>query len=205
MKYRLIAQVVALVVVAVFAVGIWSTGGDVEIEWLRFFSGAVLLAILALNLWERFLWRIPLIQKIAGVPRDLRGTWKGKLTSFWTDPATGESPAPKIVYLVIRQTATTVSAVLHTDELRSHSTLGRVHSQNGLVSLDYVYLGRPDSRVEHRSRMHHGSASLDVSGLPATRLSGRYWTDRDSRGELEFSDRHSQIVDDYGAAAVLFE
>ena len=205
MRYKSLAQVVSLVVVSVFAVGIWSTGGDVDLGWLRFFSLAVLIATAVLNLWDRFLWRIALAQRIAGVPRDVRGTWKGTLTSFWQDPTGGEAPSPKTVYLVVRQTSTTVSVVLFTDELRSNSTLARVQSSNGLLSLNYLYVGRPESRLEDRSRMHNGSASLDIAGLPATRLRGRYWTDRDSRGELEFSDRSSKLADDYQGARDLFE
>jgi hypothetical protein len=60
-------------------------------------------------------------------------------------------------------------------------------------------------RVEHRSRMHHGSAVLDVSGRPAARLKGRYWTDRDSKGELEFVERNKKLADDFAEAMSYFE
>jgi hypothetical protein len=60
-------------------------------------------------------------------------------------------------------------------------------------------LNRPDSRVEHRSRMHHGSASLDVTGCPATRLRGRYSTDRDTKGE-----HAGQTCDEFDEAQALF-
>jgi hypothetical protein len=59
-------------------------------------------------------------------------------------------------------------------------------------------------RVEHRSRMHHGSTVLDISGRPVRRLRGRYWTDRDSKGELEFTERSNKLADDFGEAAALF-
>ncbi len=52
--------------------------------------------------------------------------------------------------------------------------------------------------------MHHGSTVLDIVGNPAKRLSGRYWTDRDSRGELAFTERSKKIADDYLDAAELF-
>ena len=75
---------------------------------------------------------------------------------------------------------------------------------DGSASLDYMYLNRPDSRFEHRSRMHHGSTSLDITGLPAKRLHGRYWTDRDSKGELDFVERKKHAAEDYQEAAGLF-
>lgn len=75
---------------------------------------------------------------------------------------------------------------------------------DGVSSLDYMYLNRPDSSVEHRSRMHHGSASLDITGSPATRLRGRYWTDRDSKGELDMTERVGTLAGDFTNAEALF-
>lgn len=204
MKYRVITQVVALIVIAVFAVGIWALGDTLDPEWLRFYSASVFLAALALNLWEWSGWRLRPVQRLRAVPRDLRGTWQGELTSFWEDPETGERPAPKPVYLVVRQTASTVSAVMFTDEAKSYSTLGRVRTKTDLSALEYLYEGRPDSRVEDRSRAHRGSTELDIVGRPATRLRGRYWTDRNSRGELDFRSREKRLADDFEGAASLF-
>jgi hypothetical protein len=204
MTNRSRVQIVAAVVVLVFAGGIWLTGGSLHAQWLRFYAAAVFVATLVLGLWERLVWRLPPMQRLNGVPRDLRGTWKGTLTSFWEDPATGASPPPKPAYLVIHQSATSVSVSIFTDESRSHSSLGRVTMSTNFMSLDYMYLNRPDSRFEHRSRMHHGSTSLDISGRPATRLKGHYWTDRDTRGELDFTERVGKSVDDYDSASALF-
>ena len=204
MKQRTFVQVVAAVVVAVFAVGIWSSGGKVDLGWLRFFSAAVFVATALLLLWDRVFWKLSLVQRTRGAPRDLSGTWKCTLTSFWEDTSVGKPPAPKPAYLVVRQTASTVSVILLTDESRSVSSLGTVSGGDGLASLDYIYLNRPDSKVEHRSRMHHGSTSLDITGVPVTRLKGRYWTDRDSRGELEFVERSNHTVEDYDEATRLF-
>src|SRR5207302_1325825 len=97
---RLLVQVVAGVVVVVFAIGIWSTGDTLKPGWLRFFSAAVLVATMVLGVWDRLLWKLPLIQRIPRVPRDIRGTWMGTLISFWTDPATQKSPESKRVFLV---------------------------------------------------------------------------------------------------------
>jgi hypothetical protein len=200
-----LVQVVATVVVLVFAAGIWLTGGRVDVGWLRFFAAAVFVATGLLWAWERYLWRIALIQRLGVVPRNLTGTWKGFLESFWEDPASSARVPAKLAYLVVRQTASTVSVILLTDESRSVSSLGVVSRGEGIASLDYLYLNRPDSKVESRSRMHHGSASLDITGRPATRLRGRYWTDRDTKGELDFTERKRQTIDDYEEAIKLFE
>ena len=204
MNQRTLVQVIAAVVVMVFTIGIWSMGGTVNAEWLRFYSIAVLVALAVLTLWERYIWRLPISQKIGSVPRDISGTWKGTLTSFWKNPETGQSPSPKTVYLVVRQTAVMVSIVLLTDESKSKSSLAKITVNDVFTSLTYMYLNRPDSRFEYKSRMHHGSTSLDISGQPPTRLRGRYWTDRDSRGELDFKEHRNHLIEDFDEGQNLF-
>jgi len=198
-------QVIAAVVVAVFAGGIWLSGGQLHSQWLRFYSAAVFVATVALSMWEAVIWRLPPVQRMQGVPRNVRGTWRGTLTSLWIDPETGMSPPPKTAYLVIRQRASSVSVTLLTDESRSSSFMGQVDAIDGTTTLSYSYRNRPSPSVEHRSRIHHGSALLDVSGLPAASLVGRYWTDRNSRGELLFEDRTKTAADDFRAAEKLFD
>jgi hypothetical protein len=204
MKRAFVVRLTAAAVIAVFVVGTWTTSRKLDLGWLKYFSTAVLVATVALALWDTWLWRLAPIQRLPGVTRCVRGTWKGTLTSFWVDPNTGQSPAPKTVYLIVRQTATLVSVTLVTNESRSTSTLGTVSAVDGTSVLTYLYLNRPDMRVEHRSRMHHGSTVLDVTGLPATRLKGRYWTDRDSKGELDFQERVKTLAEDFDTATRLF-
>lgn len=204
MKRAFIVRLVAGIVITVFVVGTWVTSRKIDLGWLKYFSIAVLVATVALTLWDSWLWRLPPIQRLPSVTRCVRGTWKGTLTSFWIDPNTGRSPAPKTVYLVVRQTATLVSVTLVTDESRSTSTLGAVSIVDGGSALTYLYLNRPDMRFEHRSRMHHGSTVLDITGSPATRLRGRYWTDRDSKGELDFQEHVSKLAEDFDTAMRLF-
>jgi hypothetical protein len=127
------------------------------------------------------------------------------LTSFWVNPETGEGIAPKAAYLVVRQTASLVSVRLYTDESKSTSALANISEADGVFMLTYLYLNKPDMRFEQRSRIHHGSTVLDVSGNPARALKGRYWTDRDSKGELEFTECSKELADDYQEAGRLFK
>lgn len=203
-KRAITTRVVVAVVLIVFVAGTWMQDGTLNLGWLKFFSIAVLVASLVLMLWDLWLWRLPLVQLIPSVPRHVGGTWKGTLTTFWEDPQTGKRPAPKSVYLVIRQTATSTSVKLLTNESRSASTLAAVSALDGTIELTYLYLNRPDARYEDRSRMHHGSTALVVSGEPPRRLKGRYWTDRDTKGEMDFTERQGKVVDDFEEAESLF-
>jgi hypothetical protein len=203
-KRNILIRVVVGIVVAVLVIQNWIQSGQISFGPSKIFSTAALAATVVLALWDIWLWRLPVFRMVPGTPRCVRGTWKGVLTSFWVDPATGKSPAPKHVYLVVRQTATLVSVRLLTNESRSSSSLAAVTTVDGTSELTYLYLNRPDAGVEHRSRMHHGSTALDISGSPAKRLKGRYWTDRDSRGELDFTEWSKQLADDFDEAASLF-
>jgi hypothetical protein len=201
---RLVIRLVATVVVVVFALGVWSTGGGVDLRWLRFYSAGILVATALLWLWDQLLWKLPFMRRMRGIPRNVTGTWRGTLTSHWEDPASGQRPSPKTAYLVVRQTASTVSVILLTDESKSVSSLAKVSGADGMASLDYIYLNRPSSSVEHRSRMHYGSTSLDITGVPATRMQGAYWTNRDTQGELDFVQRVSRTAEDFDEAARCF-
>jgi hypothetical protein len=199
-----LVQAPVAVVLLVFAIGVLTSGGSVDGSWLNIYSYAVTAAILILWLWDRWLWRTGLAQKFDAIPHDLRGTWKGTLASQWVDPNTGNQVPEKPAYLVVRQTWSTVSATLLTDESESRSALAKVRTGDGSAGLDYMYFNEPKSSVEHRSRMHHGSTVLSISGRPACRLHGRYWADRDSRGELDFKEHSASRADDYESAEKLF-
>ena len=199
------AQVVVALVVVVFAVGILAGGDEVQVGWLKYYAAAVLAVTVAYSAWENLLWRTAIAQKVPGVPRSVRGTWRGTLTSLWLDPTTGRSPEAKTVYLVVRQSASTAHVTLFSDETTSQSSLAKLSETDGGTSLDYLYLDTPRPAVRHRSPMHHGSGSLQVAGRPARSMSGRYWTDRDSKGEVRFTARRGGLADDYSSASALFD
>lgn len=204
MSSRLRVQVVASIVVLVFAGGIVLSGDDINPGWLRFFGAAVFISLLLLNSWEHFAWRWTVIQRLRSVPTDVSGSWQGTLTSLWRE-SDGSSLEPKTVFLVVRQTASTASVVLLSNESKSRSSLAKLDRTAHGFELSYLFVGSPAPRHEDESRMHRGAALLDVSGRPAKSLEGRYWTDRETRGELKFSERRREHADSYEAAAALFE
>ena len=197
-----VLQAVGALVVIGFAAGIWSA--DASPTWLRGYSAAVIVAIVVFALWEHWLWRLPLVQRIAPVPRCIEGTWAGTLTSLWIDPATARCPDEKRVFLVARQTASRVTVVLLTEESTSRSSIARLSRDDVGLSLAYMYSNRPESRVAHRSTMHNGSAFVEISGSPATRMRGRYWTDRYTRGELDLPERRMRAAASFREATELF-
>lgn len=204
MNRTVVVKLTAAVVIAMVSVSSWVTSGKTDLVWLRFFSGAVLVSTLLLTAYDLWLWRIPVVQRLPGVPRSVRGTWRGTVSSMWVNPDTRQGIDPVDAYLVVRQTSTTVTVRLVTKESSSSSSLARVAEIDGCAVLDYLYLNRPRTAVRDRSPIHHGSVALEVSGTPAHRLAGRYWTDRDTKGEMRFEARKSKTVDDFDDAVALF-
>ena len=205
MKNQPLVRYVAGVVVLVFAGGILLTGDEVDASWLRFYSIAVLVAVSGLWLWEHVLWQLPMMQRNPKVPRSVAGTWKGELASQCADPATNRIVPPKTAYIVIRQSASTVKVALMTDESKSTSTVAILNkSDHETWVLDHMYLNKPQLGISRHSPIHHGSGSLEISGNPARRMAGRYWTDRGTKGEFRFDERSAEVSDDYESAEALF-
>lgn len=204
MRQQTLLRVGGTIVVALFVVGIWATGSQPNWGWLDIYSYAISTGLALLWLWEMVFWRLSPVQRMRLAQRDIHGTWKRELVPL-SNPEDGVVPAdPKTVYLVVRQTATTVKAILLTDESKSVSSLASMTSEDGEASLDYLYAGSPDLRYRHRSPIHNGSCSLSITGAPAVRLKGSYWTDRNSSGELDFTQRVTSTAEDFNDAEALF-
>ena len=195
------------VTLAVVAAGLVFDSGDLDFvrlfELVRLYGPVVSLVFLVFGLYEHLLWHLPVVQRTGRLPRDIRGTWKGELESFWIDETTGTRPAVKTVYLVVHQTASTVRASLLTDESSSVSRMGRVE-RGDESCLVYSYTNEPDQRYREGSPIHHGSASLRIVGNPPGRLAGSYWTSRQTIGELRFDRRVGVFAEGFEEAQEAF-
>lgn len=194
-------QVAIGIAAAVWAVMLLLQGVALEASYLRPYSFAVGAVILCFLAFDRWLWRLKPVARMAGRPV-LRGTWKGLLTSTWIDPTTSKQVSPLDVFLVVRQTYSTISMSLVTAESTSTSLVGSLDApRHGVPTVSATYRNTPRLLLQNRSRIHHGALVLEVHGSPAARLTGSYWTDRDTKGELTFDGRSSKLHTDYASAA----
>ena len=106
-----------------------------------------------------------------------------------------------MVYLVVRQTFSSTRVRLLTAESASKSSLASVSRNDGL---NYIYMNDPRISAPKTSHIHRGATHLDLAGMPVSTLRGRYWTDRDTKGELVFERHSSRLADDYEMAQGLF-
>lgn len=120
---------------------------------------------------------------------DLNGAWEGVLESDWIDPDTNEKIAPINATLTIRQTLFRVSCVLVTGESSSRSISSEfiIDPDSETCKLVYTYQSDPNQILQDRSRIHYGTAVLNVKGTPANKLlDGDYWTGRRTSGHMNF-------------------
>lgn len=190
----------ALIWLALSAIGIASGGPTAALA----IADVIPFLLLAASLFERRVWRwARLHPHLVGAPV-VRGTWKGSITSLWSDPATSAAPQPKTVYLAVEQTLTTVAVTLFTDESASRSIAGSVANVPGRGwVLSYTYLNTP--RIERRetSPIHYGGTLLSIVDGGGITIDGEYWNDRASKGRLVFREHAPEVARSIEHAAAM--
>lgn len=203
---RLHLSVIIGLAVAIWAAMLVLEGVSVSAAWMRPFSlviGALLLLLLAFDLW---LWRLRFLHGWFVKRPLLRGTWRTRLRSEWKDPETREVREAIDAYLVARQSFSRLSLRLLTKE-SSSEVLGTeiVEAPDGTYRVYAIYRNEPKLQVRDRSPIHYGGLLLEVEGDPVARLKGHYWTDRNSRGELETSGHRKTICLSFDEAVRTFD
>lgn len=156
---------------------------------LRLYSVAGAVVTAALLIYERYVWRWKLVRWFTGVPL-LAGTWRGTLISSYEVEI---SPSPIPVALLITQTASTLTVTLFSKESSSVSTQARLKRfDDGRWTLNWFYENTPRLSVRSRSSRHVGAAELFVGEQEGDVLSGSYFTDRLTRGDLRLGEWSSQ-------------
>jgi SMODS-associating 2TM, beta-strand rich effector domain len=169
---------------------------------LRVYSTAGSVIGVLYVLYDRAAWRW--LRKATGVPL-LDGTWSGELVSTYEDPTTGAIVPPKAAFLVVKQSGSSLTVNMLTDEMSSRSeqaTLAR--SSDGVWRLIWTYVSQPKEEHIHRSPVHRGTGELRVPSQPAERLLGNYYTARRTTGDISFTERVEARYTDFDAARSAF-
>ena len=196
------------------AITIWGLvllfqGTPVSIDHLAPFGTVVgFLAVLGLA-FEYLLWRQPWLHGWFVKRPDLRGTWRVELQSNWIDPKTGKKKPMIKCYMGVKQTLSTLQMHLMTPE--SESFFIAEHIQPSPSGDGYqvggVYTNWPNIHLRgDSSEIHQGALILYTHGpnnRPET-LTGEYWTDRETTGQLDFTGRVSNVLTRYEDAEGAF-
>lgn len=139
---------------------------------------------------------------------NLSGTWLGFIYSDWVNPKTGEKPPPIPVMLTVNQSFAHISCVMRTSEMESisYSEGFLIEPERQIKSVAYSYMSKPRLSLNERSIPHDGTAVFNIVERPKKKLTGRYWTERLTKGEivLEYhsADLLEELPDDLGVHPV---
>jgi hypothetical protein len=187
--------------VLLWAVVLVIQGQPLTVHMLAPFSYVVTGLSVAVVLWERWLWAWWVFRGWLNKRPDVRGTWKGTLKSDWRDPNTKAPLEPIEVFLVVRQTYSTIDVRLFSAESSSISLSGNIFTDTvGVWTLAVTFRSTPRILKRERSPVKHGGMLVSLVGKPIHKLDGEYWTDRATKGEVTFGARTRVIAHDFEEA-----
>lgn len=192
-------QITIGIVAAVWLVLALLSGGSLSPTPLKLYSVAGTVATFVWLIYDRYLWRWTPVRKMTGTPL-LAGTWRGSLASSYDGPANSLAP-PVPVVLRVTQTASALTVTLFTGESTSTSTQSHLTQLgDGRWGLNWLYVSTPRPGVQHRSQRHAGAAEMAIGGQAGETLTGTYFTERLTRGELSFGEWSPQKFGDAQSA-----
>lgn len=141
---------------------------------LGYAGEAIGVAALIMIIYEKWLWIVDPFVKIPYIAGDYKGIIKS-----------GHDEKIRSASLAIKQSLLSVEVEMKTCESTSRSVTGGIEDVLNRPELIYSYLNEPNADVRDRSAIHYGTATflLDKKGL----LKGRYYTDRNTTGDMEFN------------------
>ena len=87
----------------------------------------------------------------------------------------------------IRMIYTHISCVMKTPQMKSSSMIAQIviDEENQKYQLVYSYQSEPNQNLQKESRIHFGTAKLDMNDqYDVSELKGLYWTNRETDGML---------------------
>lgn len=195
-----------MTVVVVIASGLWAlvlahNGWVIPFSFFAPLSIVVSVLVGLLFVFNAWAWRWPGIHSLVGRP-DLRGTWKGTLRPNSKSSNYNVNGEAVEVFMVIRQTFSTLHLRLLSPESQSFSLAANVAEEAPeQYVVTWVYRNEPRHSAQNRSPVHLGGGVLRVGGETVQSMAGHYWTDRQSSGEIDLALIGRTRVNDYAAAS----
>ncbi len=179
-------RITATAVGGVYTIAMFLAGVHLDTGVKKLLAFLPVAAGVGLSLWDTWFWRAPGVRQFVKRPW-LEGTWVTELQpTVESHIPEGGSRGPIEAYVVIRQSFWGIAVRQYTAESTSNSrthfwqpaTLGM---PEGLV---FTYENLPKQEVQHRSERHFGTCQFDPTTSRPTEISGYYFTDRYTKGDM---------------------
>lgn len=198
-------RITAIVVSAISTIVLLLVGVKLD-SWLKTVLGFLpTIGVVLVILFDAWIWKLPFVHRLLHRPL-LAGTWGGTLTPAARSDIPDEgNRGPIEVYVVIEQTFWTIAVTLLSSESSSRSRAASFSPRPGSKGqiLSFVYENVP--RLEHRDRSprHVGTCEVAIEGRSPKIITGEYFTDRFTAGELrlEILGRSTEQADFSAAKA----
>lgn len=193
---RLQITAIATVVVLAVAGSLAIAGESVSVRLFTSITVAVSAVGVAVAVFDKWIWRLRLLQGWFVQRPHLWGRWKAQIASQWTD-GNGARREPIAATFTIGQTYSRVSIRMESNDSSGVLVAANiVRCDDGSYRLVGIYRNDPRLALRDSSTIHYGAFMLDVEGHPNApeRLRGQYWTDRDTKGEIVASNRDVRLV-----------
>ncbi|MDP5599829.1 hypothetical protein P3809_01815 [Pseudomonas aeruginosa] len=175
---------------------------DLNLSKVKDFFGlipkVVSIDLIAIAIFVKWGWKLRIFRGWLVPFPDLSGTWIGYIYSDWRDPQAGQKPPPIPVMLTVSQTFSHASYLMRTSEMESssYSEGFLIDPDRQIKKLSYSYTSKPRISLSERSTPHDGSAVFQIIEKPELKLSGRYWTERLTKGEIILEYYSKELLED---------
>ena len=166
----------AIIIFVLLYILSWKFGAQIFSLYDTFgYAGeAIGLTTILMAIYEKWLWKY---NKFEDTPV-LNKVYEGFILSNYDG-------IKRDAILEIKQTLLSVHITLISGESRSRSISSSIDTILGEKQLTYCYLNIPKSEFRNRSEIHYGTAMLNITSQG--NLTGHYYTDRNTRGDMEFT------------------
>lgn len=177
----------AVITSAVYAVVLYIAGVRLQHDLKQALSYLPAALTLLTVVFDKWVWKVPLVHRLLSRPH-LEGVWKVTLRP------TAESHIPKggnrgpiEAYIIIEQSYWSIHVTQHTAESSSHSVTStfRRRADSGQQILTFVYENVPQQKHLARSPRHVGACELAIAIRMPSSISGYYYTDRYTKGDMQ--------------------
>lgn len=163
-------------------------------EVVRPFITSMSVASVCVGIYDKWAWSWPVFHGNLTQRPNLKGVWRMKLVSTWTD-SDGNNIPPIQGYAQIDQSSDTFCLRIYTPKSSSETIAYAFKLDQKVYRLAIVYENEPNIDLRDTgSPYHKGSAVFKIRGRYPKTFMGDYWTERKSSGTITLSERiHGEI------------